>query len=52
MVNTDPNLIIMRIRKPNETVIKAVIVVEHRNTGAQMDWLKESTHNVIIFKVS
>ena len=43
---------IMRIRNPNETGIRAVIVVEHRNIGAQMAWLKDNTSNVVIVMVS
>ena len=39
---------ILNIKEPESTGIRAVTVVEHRNIGAQMDWMKDNMHRTVI----
>ncbi|KAM0806152.1 hypothetical protein BDR22DRAFT_883881 [Usnea florida] len=39
---------ILSIQDPKSTGIRAVIVVEHRNVGTQIEWVKEYMHGTII----
>ena len=43
---------ILRVKNAKDTGIRAVIVVEHRNIGTQIGWLKDNTTNVLIVMVS
>ena len=43
---------ILTIKDPENTGIRAVIVIEHRNVGAQMEWMKDNMHRIVIVMVS
>ena len=42
---------IMRVNNPNNTGIKAVLVVEHRNVSTQHMWLQKNLANIVLVMV-